>query len=188
MGHQKTQGGFTIAEVLVTLGILSLFLMLFFNTYMLSFSQKNATLLRAAANDVALSNLRKIAYRADIPVASRPNTECDDSNTGSANRNNIQKNSALKDSTAGSYIASGTAATPTASPDSAPWQGSSLAAETLDESMAPKLPSSTIQKLSVIYPKGCGAAMPAKIISTVIYQTGNREETIVYAAYVTNED
>lgn len=188
MGHHETQGGFTIAEVLVTLGILSLFLMLFFNTYLLSFSQKNATILRAAANDIALSNLRKIAKRSDIPVASRPNTACDDTNNGITNRNNIQRNTALKDSNAGSYIASGAAATPTASPDSAPWQGSSLKAESLDETTSPKLPSSTIQKLSVIYPKGCSLPMPAKIISTVTYQFGNREETVVYAAYVTNDN
>lgn len=186
MGHQRTQGGFTIAEVLVTLGILSLFLMLFFNTYMLSFSQKNATILRAAANDIALSNLRKITQRSDIPTTARPDTICDDTNNGVTNRNNVQRNTALKDSIAGTYIASGTFADPTSSPDGVPWQGSSLAAESLDESTLPKLPSTTIQKLSVVYPKGCTLPMPAKIISSVTYQSGNREETVVYVSYVTN--
>ena len=167
MGHQKMQRGFTIAEVLVTLGILSLFLALFFQTYMLSMSQKNTVILRAVANDIAQSNLRKISTKADIPSSG----VCDNS-PGGSNQNNVQINS----NAPGSVFARGTAADPAPSGEPNPWTGN-LAPE---QTSGSGLPASTVQSLSVLYPKGCNSAMPAEIISTVSYGT----ESIVHAIYI----
>lgn len=167
MGHHRQEGGFTLTEVLVTLGVVALFLGLFFQTYMLSSSQKNATMLRASASDVAQSNLRKITKRADVPASAA----CD-TTTGTGNKNNLLLNA----NAAGSTIARGTAETPAPPGELNPWT-SSLVPEKLDNT---GLPASAVQALLVQYPRGCTASMPAKIIATVSYGT----ESVIHAAYV----
>lgn len=156
MRHQETEAGFTIAEMIVTLVVLSLFLGFLFQAYMLSFSQKNTTVLRTTANDVAQSNVRKITKRADIPAAGI----CDDT-IGTGNTNNLQRNQ----NATGTVIASGGS-----------WP-SPMKPESLTDT---GLPASTTQSLTVIYPQGCNSLMPAKIISTVTYGS----ETVVHATYV----
>lgn len=156
MRHQETEAGFTVAEMIVTLVVLSLFLGFLFQAYVLSFSQKNTTVQRTVANDIAQSNVRKITKRADIPAAGA----CDDS-LGTGNTNNLQRNQDAP----GTVIASGSSWPSPMTPELVTNTG---------------LPASTTQSLTVIYPQGCNSLMPAKIISTVTYGS----ETVIHATYV----
>lgn len=61
--YPSEQKGFTIIEVLVTLVIVSLFLTVFFQSYMLMTSQRVKVARQATANDIAHTNLRKVTAR-----------------------------------------------------------------------------------------------------------------------------
>jgi prepilin-type N-terminal cleavage/methylation domain-containing protein len=67
INQQPTQSfdakGFTIVEVLVTMGVLSVFLFGFFQTYLLLESQRINVSRQAKASDIAYSNLRKVTTR-----------------------------------------------------------------------------------------------------------------------------
>lgn len=170
MGHQK-ETGFTVAEIVVTLVVLSLFLTLFFQLFLLGLSQKRIVILRATANDIAMNNLRKINSKSLVPAAN----SCDSSTNGSGNKNNATLNPNLNvDGATGSSIIG---QSPAASGN--PSFPSPLAPETLTGT---GLPPSTVQTLYVIYPQGCYPQNPAKIISTVTYGT----ETVTHATYVNN--
>lgn len=173
MSHRKTEKGFTIAEMIVTLVVLSIFLTLFFQLFLLSLSQKKLVIMRATANDIAMNNLRKINSTSLIPAANA----CDSADNGSANPNNPLLNTALNaDGAQGQIIAQSPA-----SGSNPPFPGSpQLAAEPLTGT---NLPSSTQQTLSVIYPQGCAPQNPAKILSTVTYGS----ETVTHATYVANQ-
>lgn len=58
-----TQSGFTIIESLVTLIVVSIFLTIFFQAYMLMTSQRVKVARQATASDIAYTNLRKISAR-----------------------------------------------------------------------------------------------------------------------------
>lgn len=169
MGHQK-ETGFTIAEMVVTLVVLSLFLTLFFQLFLLGLSQKKIVILRATANDIAMNNLRKITTKNLVPSANA----CDSTTNGSSNKNNATLNPDLNvdGATGSSIIGQASGSDTTLAP-------TSLKAEQLTGT---NLPSSTIQTLYVIYPQGCYPQNPAKIISTVTYGT----ETVTHATYVNN--
>ncbi len=55
--------GFTIVEVVVTLAVVSLFLIGFFQSYLLLESQRVNVARQAKASDIAYSNLRKVTTR-----------------------------------------------------------------------------------------------------------------------------
>lgn len=59
----SSSAGFTIIETIVTLIVLSLFLTLFFQAFIVLTSQRVAVARQAAANDIAYTNLRKILSR-----------------------------------------------------------------------------------------------------------------------------
>lgn len=168
MGHRGQEGGFTLTEVLVTLGVVALFLGILFQTYNLNTSQKTATILRASASDIAQSNLRKVTKRTAIPSSGA----CDNTASGAGNENNLIRNP----NAPGSIIARGTAEDPDPPGESNPWTNS-LVPEKLDGT---GLPAATVQSLAVQYPRGCADEMPAKVIATVTYGS----ESIVHAAYV----
>lgn len=67
MGVSRKENGFTVIEMVVTLIVLALFLTLFFQLYATSESQRLAVLRRAAANDIAMTNLKKISVKTLIP-------------------------------------------------------------------------------------------------------------------------
>jgi len=167
MSHRDGEAGFTIAEMVITLVVLSLFLMLFFQLYILGLSQKNAVILRATANDIALNNLRKITSKDDIPAEDA----CDDTTNDSTNPNNATLNLDLNnDGATGSSIIGQSPGDNNPYPDSP-------TLESLDNT---GLPSSTTQTLYVIYPQGCYDQNPAKIISIVTYNS----EIVTHATYV----
>jgi len=168
MSHRDVEAGFTVAEMVITLVVLSIFLMLFFQLYILGLSQKSVFILRATANDIAQNNLHKIINKASIPA----DDACDATSSGSSNPNNATLNADLNsDGATGSIIGTASGSTSTFP--------SPLAPESLTGT---GLPTSTTQILSVIYPQGCYDQNPAKIISTVTYGT----ETVTHATYVGN--
>lgn len=171
MVDKQKEAGFTVAELIVTLVVMSLFMIFFFQAFMTTQAQQAAVAKRAAANDVASSNLQKISSRALIP----PSTASCDSSPSSPN--NTYANPSLDPLTAGSIIATNDtgASAPKWDGDGSPNSG--IAKEPTN---APLPSTGVIQKLLVIYPRGCDANMPAKIISTVSYGS----ETITHAAYV----
>ncbi len=154
MVAHPTERGFTVVEMIVTLVVMSLFLTMFFQLFLTGESQRVAVVRRASANDIAMTNLRKISAKSLIPVAT---TACDAVTVGGGNPNNLLLNS----SAAGSTIA---------------WSVSLVAESTTGTS----LPSGTTQVLAVIYPRGCSVSMPAKIISRVTYGS----ETVSRAAFI----
>lgn len=68
MDRQQMVGGFTIVELVVTIGVMSLFLTMFFQFYLANQSQQTAVLRQAAAHDLAKTNLRKVSSKA-VPSA-----------------------------------------------------------------------------------------------------------------------
>jgi prepilin-type N-terminal cleavage/methylation domain-containing protein len=68
MGSNRKAAGFTVVEMIVTLVVLSLFITLFFQLYTTSETQRIAVLRRSAANDIAMSNLKKIDSIANKPA------------------------------------------------------------------------------------------------------------------------
>ncbi len=168
MVEKRADTGFTVAEVIVTLLVMGVFLMLFFQLFFTSQSQQLAVLRRSTANDIAQSNLRKVSSRALIPVTT---TACQ---TGTSSENNPIDNSAAT----GSVIASSdtTSTDPKWNGDGSPSSG--IAKESVTGTALAS--TTTTQKLVVLYPRGCEPNMPAKIVSTVTYGT----ETVVHATYV----
>lgn len=155
MGDRSNQQGFTITEMVVSLVVLSIFLTLFFQLFLAGESQRSSVLRHATASDIATTNLQKITTKEQIPPTT---TACDNTTVGSANPNNLVLDPS---ETVGSTIA---------------WS-SDIVAENLSGT---GLPSDTVQRLTVIYARGCDLASPAKILSTVTYGS----ETVTRAAFV----
>lgn len=156
MGANGKESGFTVAEMIASLVVLSIFMTLFFQLYMTSESQRLAVVRRAAASDIAATNLDKIPLKSLIPSSTTP---CDNTTNGSGNPNNLVKNSSAAGSIIATNATSGTT-TPT-------WATAGLSAESLSGTSLPT--SGTVQTLSVVYPRGCTSALPATIISTVTF-------------------
>lgn len=155
MGVVSNQRGFTVVEMVVALVVLSIFMLLFFQLYMSGESQRVAVVRHASANDIAMTNLQKISAKSRIPAGT---PACDDTTVGSANPNNLILDPS---ETAGSTI---------------DWSGTLVQ----EDISGTALPSSAVQRLAVIYPRGCDLTSPVKIISTVTYGT----ETVTRAAFV----
>jgi prepilin-type N-terminal cleavage/methylation domain-containing protein len=162
------QSGFTVAEMIVALVVLSLFMTLFFQLYMVSESQRLSVVRRAAASDIAMTNLKKITNKTLIPAGT---AGCDNVTNGVGNPNNMLLNPALNPATGGSTIATNVSGnTPT-------WGTAGISVESLTGTYL--LPSTT-QVLKVLYPKGCNNAMPAQVTSTISYGS----VTITRSTYV----
>ncbi len=177
MVKQRVDAGFTIIEVIVTLVIISLFLTLFFQLFLVSQSQRVAVMQRAAANDIAQSNLRKITAKNQVTTIS-PSAACDNTTSGSGNKNNGLLYAGLG-ANSGSVIV-----TDSPAPEwigSTQWNASSSTIPAKEDLTNTNLPaSSTYQTLLVSYPRGCTGLMPAKIISIVTYGS----ESVARAGYV----
>lgn len=62
------EGGFTIVEMIITLIVMSVFLMFFFQSFLAAQSQHTAVVRLSSANDIAMANLHKFAKKVDLPV------------------------------------------------------------------------------------------------------------------------
>ncbi len=158
---QRADIGFTVAELVVTLVILSLFVGLFYQMFVTGQSQQQFISQRAVANDVAQSNLGKVTSKNQIPGSITCNSTNDTLNYPSA---------------------PGTVIATSASGASLKWNGdgspsSGLAKENISNTV---LPSSSNQELRVFYPRGCASNMPARIVSTVTYGS----ESVSHATFV----
>ena len=146
MANRGKQGGFTIIETIVTLGVMSVFLILFFQVYFSSESQRIGVIRRAAAEDIASTNLSKFTKKADLPSSTPVCTS-----TASS-----QNNPTTNANAAGSDIPA-----TTGSPPAAPhW--------IKEPEESPLKDNETDQFLKVLYPKGCGSG-PVTVISIVTY-------------------
>lgn len=162
----RSDMGFTVTELIVTLIVISVFATLFFQMFMTGNSQQVHITRQAVANDIAMSNLSKITSRALIPITT---TACQ---TGGTSQNNLVDNPDAP----GSIIATSASGTePKWLGDGSPSSG--LAKESLN---GLGMPSNTIQELRVFYPQGCSSSAPAKIVSTVIYGS----ESVSHASFV----
>lgn len=157
----RSDTGFTVTEVIVTLVILGLFLTLFFQIFITGQSQQRVVSQRAAANAIAVSNLNKVSTRALVPAFAA--ADC-------------------ATTPASSSILMATDRTPS---DPRRWHNSpttnplsSLFREDASTTVIKGL--TVVQELHVQYPRGCDPTMPAKIISTVEYGG----ENIVHATFV----
>lgn len=157
--------GFTVIEMVVTLFVMSLFLTLFFQTSFSSQTQQVNVARLAAANSISQANLNKLSSKALIPSGT---PAC--SASGSSENNPLANASAQ-----GSIIA-----TDSASGDPAfKWDSPTVNMSPEPLTNTP-LPSATVQTLRIMYPQGCLATAPVKIISTVTYGS----ETVTHAAYI----
>ncbi len=158
---QNTEDGFTIVEMVVTLVVMTLFVTLLFQTYLADIAQQTHILQQASANDIAITNLKKIVARTSPLLSS---ITCDPS---SSSQNNLTTNA----SASGSIIATNAAGgTPQ-------WTATQATAEPITGT---RLPSSTTQTLTAFFPEGCGLTMPVEIVSTVNYGS----DSATHATYV----
>lgn len=163
MARYRYNSGFTVAELVVTLVVLTIFVTLFFNLFLTGQSQQTVVTNRSSANDIAVSNLRKISSKGLIPGTT---AVCDNS-IGVGNTNNLTQDA----NAPGSIIASDRAsATPT-------WATALLSSENI---AGTGLPAGTVQELIVFYPQGCESYKPAKIVSRVEFNG----EVIEHATFV----
>lgn len=175
MDKLRVDAGFTITEVIVAIIVMSLFLVLFFQLLFTSESQRLKVTQLAAANDIAHSNLRKITAKSQVALIA-PGAACDNSTSGSSNPNNGILYKGL-DVNSGSVLITepdGNSLTPE-------WSAANNTDIPVKEPLVnTSLPTTTVQRLLVSYPRGCNSLMPAKIISIVSYDS----ESVVHAAYV----
>lgn len=148
MGYRDS-AGFTVVEMIVTIAVMSIFVGLLFQGFVVATTQRTEMVRQASAHDVASSNLKKITKKSSLPVGSA----CNDIDHSSANPNNLKWNSGA----VGSEI--------------------SISPESLTGT---SLPSTTIQKLYVVYPQGCNISMPVQIKAIVTYGS----ETVTHVKYV----
>lgn len=159
MVDHRREDGFTVVETIVALVLMSVFLTLLFQLFFSTQYQQAVVVRRAAAQEIARSNLGKITASTTIPLPACIAT------AGSAN------NTLVNQSAAGSIIA-------TNAPDGTPtWETATLQAEPVTDTPMPK---NTIQELRVFYPFGCGVNKPIQIVSNVKYGT----EVITNASYI----
>lgn len=154
--HSKTSG-FTLAEAVVSLSILSLFLVLFFQAYQSIAMQQVLYQKRVIADEIASTNLRKFTKRPLI--------------------NNITSltcapSSPMDIGGAGLLIGDSSSTSPLLNS----WYG-------FTPEDVSKLPDS-VQKIYVFASQGCTEFdnLPVKIVSEVTY--GNPSVSVVHGAYV----
>ena len=153
--------GFTVVEMIVTIIVLSLFVTMFFQMFIVSDSRRVNVTRRSAADDISRSNLRKITTKATLEAVG--GADCDVT-IGTSNVNNLQENP----NAAGSTIA---------------WLPGTFDSEVTTGTI---LPSDTTQTLVVKYPQGCDPDMPAQILSSVTFNGGSGTERVVHVAYINN--
>jgi prepilin-type N-terminal cleavage/methylation domain-containing protein len=144
MVANNTEGGFTIVEVLVTIVITALFVTMYFSAIITNSTQQGAITQRAAANDIAITNLKKISTRTS-PLLST--VSCGPSNDLTATTPGGGTTIDLNTYGGGA--------------DYEPLTGTTL-------------PSLTTQTLTIKYPRGCipAAFAPIEVVSTVNYVNG----------------
>lgn len=152
------QQGFTIVEMLVTIIVSSMFIILFFQLYLVLESQRIQVARQAKASDVAYSNLRKMTTRPANLTASL----CDNNMDTAANPN-----------AAGLLLGDQTNTT----------TGSTYGFFAEPTSVTQSLGASTTQELRVFAPYGCAnfTNSPLKIVSTVTFGNGDK---VTHASFI----
>ncbi len=135
----RSDSGFTIVEMIVSLVVMVIFATLLFQMFLVGTTQQGTVSARASAIDIAAINLSKIDSR-DSPLLS--SITCSTAATNNPNNLTINSSAAgsnitfTHESTSGTNLPSGTG---------------------------------TVQKMVALFPRGCTNSMPIEIISTVEY-------------------
>ncbi|AKM80329.1 MAG: hypothetical protein UW38_C0001G0475 [Candidatus Saccharibacteria bacterium GW2011_GWC2_44_17] len=156
MKNTHPSSGFTVVEVLVTLVIISLFMGLFFQTYMAMESQRLAVQKTVFASNIAYANLRKFSERPDSTKLSCTN----------------DMNLASNPTAPGIEIGGNNT-----SPNTFGFVG---------ENLTTSLGTDATQQVLIFAPNGCTrfADMPLKIVSIVRYGPASNQEEIAHVSYV----
>lgn len=165
MAKNNMSEGYTIVEMIVSLVVLSLFLALFFQVYSTNASQQLLVSRRAAAFDIATSNLTKVSIKTGLPV-------CDNA-----------INSLLNPTNEGKIIATNQPGQPALTPTwttAAAIANSATTGITVEPITGTSLPTNTYQELRVIYPQGCDPQMPVTVVSIVRFGS----ESVRRAVYI----
>jgi type II secretory pathway pseudopilin PulG len=147
---RQTEGGFTIVEMVVTLVVMSLFLTMLFQLYSVSESQRQSLVRRAAAEDLATTNLNKFTKKANLPQ--------DTLAYGCDITNDLTR----------TPTATGT---PISKTGVRPW---------IPETAQAPLPTTTKQELLVLYPKGCSDDTVTLISIVSLYEGTESVRRAVY--------
>ncbi len=150
MGY-RASAGFTIVEMIVTIVVVGIFVGLLFQGFIAATSQRVQVVRLSDAHDLATSNLKKYTKKLSLPST----VACNNAVTDSSNPNNYTYNTTAPGSVIGKAQIGGSL-TGTA------------------------LPSSTDYYIEVVYPRGCGAQMPALLRSVVKYDA----EKVTHVEYV----
>lgn len=158
MVANQTENGFTVVEVVVTLVVMAVFVTLFFQTYLTNVTQQKAVIARSAADDIAVTNLKKITTRNSTLISGNSIT-CGSANDLTATPAGTGSVIDLHTYASGTYEES--------------LSGTDLAAY-----------PATKQTLTILYPQGCNppATVPIEVISTVNYNSGG--ESVQHATYI----
>ncbi|QHN43108.1 prepilin-type N-terminal cleavage/methylation domain-containing protein [Candidatus Mycosynbacter amalyticus] len=157
MRDMRSDTGFTLVEMLVTVVLIGIFIAFFVQMFRAGAAQQASIVRQAKANNLAYSNLSKFPRASSIS----PAYVCDTSTNTSTNQNNLT----INPNAAGTLILSDASANkePT---DSA-------------------LPNAT-QEVRAYSPQGCGSNALVKLISTVTYGFTGQQTDASYATYVQN--
>lgn len=157
MGLNRDTSGFTVIELVVTLAVMSVFLLLFIQTFVAGETQRGEVAKRSAAADIAAANLNKISSKAAlldrVPTLFSA-SKCNSNSNVEANANNVELSSS-----AGAIIATDrSGVSPT-------WATAGLTKETTLRG----LPATTTQEIRVLFPRGCDPDSPVTVVSIVTY-------------------
>jgi prepilin-type N-terminal cleavage/methylation domain-containing protein len=156
----NSQQGFTIVEMIITIIVSSLFIMMFFQMYLVLESQRVQVARVAKAHDIAYSNLRKFTTR---PASLTCDSSMDLIANGNATGKLLGDQSNSSTSTSSTY---GFVAEPTA--------------------VTQSLGANSTQTVYAFAPSGCGSFddQPIKIVSTVTFGSGSNENEVTHASFV----
>lgn len=185
MGEKRDDTGFTVIEVIVATIVIGLFAIIFFQSYITNTKQQAAVLQRAAADDIALNNLKKVISRTS-PILTQSSVACSTASatSGPGNPNNVVLNSAAGKTTVGSNIGSVAAG---ATPGVGQFARESLAGTNLGtDTTGTAATTGTKQTMVVLYPRGCepSAYIPIQVKSIVEYDTSNGRDRATRAIFI----
>ena len=146
--------GFTLVEMLVTVVLAGVFLAFFIQMFRATSAQQSSLIRQSAANDIAKSNLAKFPTAASLTNAPTSYL-CDSNATGNTNNLTINPSAA----------------------------GTSVLATSQQEADPGNI-GNVVQTVRAYSPRGCGASLPIKVVSSVEYGFAGQRDTVEYATYV----
>ena len=177
MSWRKRQTGFTIVEVTVALGILAMFLTIFFQLWLTIESQRVLVLQRAAAHDIASTNLNKYTNKSSINTVG-----CNSTNDLTVTANREDANFRGTRLTSFDPSENGDGKVRVKETVTAPLPAEVAADASESDRLNPK--KGTLQSIYVFYPRGCDGTSPTGVRSVVEFSHGSLEEKVEHVIFV----